>query len=60
MRNKMPGGTLPLRCFETEDVEDVLVALDIGYFDDAGYYHDGLPTPSDTAVADFEDGNEPE
>ena len=33
---------LPLRCFDTEDVEGLLVDLGVGHFDQSGYYHEYL------------------
>lgn len=47
---------LPFRCFDTEDVEDLLVDLGVGHFDISGYYHDGLDPNQD--FLDFPDVEE--
>jgi hypothetical protein len=39
---------------DSDDCEDLLVDLGVGYFDEGGMYHDGLPPVTDDDY--FEDG----
>lgn len=47
-----------LWCYDTEDVEDVLVDLGIGYFDRSGEYREGQPPAVE--IPDIPDGTEPD